>query len=164
MNKKTTILTLAAAMLTAITLNAGSRAYELSTRGNVGTSYNKIVGGVIVGEPPADRPCEDGGPNGNRPIMFAVRAVHPDASVPNQLVDPVLEFYTSDGTLQFSQDSFEECTPEQLTLLALYGLIPASDNECATIVALSPGSYTAVVSGKDQTEGVILLEIYKLSQ
>jgi hypothetical protein len=41
-------------------------------------------------------------------------------------------------------------------------LAPTSDLEPAIIRALTPGNYTAVVSGKDGGTGVALVEVYNL--
>ncbi len=159
----------AVAMIIALGLasaHAGSRAYNLSARGNVGTGDNVLIGGVIVGEPPEPGPCEDGGPDGKGAILFAVRALGPSLvaeQVSNTMADPTIAFYDDEGTLLFSQDSYLESTPEVIALLAAYDLTPSDPRECATMIALLPGHYTAIVSGADDTTGVALLEIYKLS-
>jgi hypothetical protein len=159
---------IAMALIAASSCYAGSRAYELSTRGNVGTGDDVMIGGLIVGRAPEDRPCEDGGANGQGPIMFAIRALGPSltaASVPGAILDPALQFYDADGVLLFSQDSFLEATAGQLAILASYGLIPSDAAECATVVELLPGRYTAIVCGEgDAPTGVALLEIYKLAR
>lgn len=149
------------------TAQAGSRAYELSTRGYVGLGDDVLIGGVIVGEAPTDRPCEDGGPIGNGPISFIVRAIGPSlaaAGVNGVLADPDLEFYDGDGVLINSQTSYLDGSVEEITAIAAYGLTPADTRECAMIVNLLPGHCTAIVRGADGTTGVALVELYKLSK
>jgi hypothetical protein len=50
----------------------------------------------------------------------------------------------------------------QEALIQSTGLAPTSDLEPAIIRALTPGNYTAVVSGKDGGTGVALVEVYNL--
>lgn len=164
---KTTILTFLAALALALPAFAGSRAYELSTRGNVGTGENVLIGGVIVGDPPTDRPCEDGGMNGQGPISFVVRALGPSLEqygISGVLADPDLEFYSADGTLLASQASYLDNDPASIAALAATGLTPSDTRECAAVIKLLPGHYTAIVRGADGTTGVALLELYKLSR
>jgi hypothetical protein len=126
MNKKTP-MTLAALLLCASAAFAGSRAYELSTRGYVGTGDNVLIGGVIVGEPPDHGPCEDGGPDGKGPINFVLRALGPSlvpVGVPGTLADPTLELYDEGGNLVASQNSYlDNGTPINSKLAAL-GQLP----------------------------------------
>jgi hypothetical protein len=72
-----------------------------------------------------------------------------------------LEIYDGNGTLISSNDNWRD-TPEQATSITAAGLAPSSDAEAAIAVSLTPGSYTAVVSGKNDTTGVASLEVYKL--
>ena len=44
------------------------------------------------------------------------------------------------------------------------GLAPTKDLESAIVATLDPGSYTAIVSGKNNTSGVALIEVYDLDQ
>ena len=48
------------------------------------------------------------------------------------------------------------------SLVQSAGLAPTNDAESAIIRSLSPGSYTAVVRGKDGGTGVALVEVYNL--
>ena len=40
------------------------------------------------------------------------------------------------------------------------GLAPSDDRESAIAADLTPGAYTAIVRGKDNTSGVGLMEVY----
>jgi hypothetical protein len=42
------------------------------------------------------------------------------------------------------------------------GVSPASPNEPAILMSLAPGSYTAVLSGVNQTTGIAVVEVYDL--
>jgi hypothetical protein len=39
------------------------------------------------------------------------------------------------------------------------GIPPTNDKEAALLVTLDPGSYTAVIRGKNNTSGIALLEV-----
>jgi hypothetical protein len=52
----------------------------------------------------------------------------------------------------------------QEALIIASGIPPSNDLESAIDATLNPGSYTAVVSGKNNTSGVGLVEVYDLSQ
>jgi hypothetical protein len=43
------------------------------------------------------------------------------------------------------------------------GLAPSNNLESAIVVTLNPGAYTAILSGKDNTSGVALVEVYDLN-
>jgi hypothetical protein len=50
----------------------------------------------------------------------------------------------------------------QRTEIEATGIPPNVDSESALLIALSSGNYTAVVSGKEGTTGVALIEVYNL--
>lgn len=165
--KKSTIAAIILAFCAFTSAFAGSRAYNLSTRGFVGTGDNVLIGGVIVGEPPEGGPCEDGGPDGNGPINFVIRALGPSLTNNNLpgaelLQDPTLEFYDGNGQLVGVQHSFTEETTAQLTKLVELGLAPTDLRECAMFLQLLPGEYTAIVRGANDATGIALMEVYKL--
>jgi hypothetical protein len=54
--------------------------------------------------------------------------------------------------------------PVQAALILATGLAPANNLESAIDANLSPGAYTAVVRGNNNTTGVALIEVYDLSQ
>jgi len=122
---------------------------NLSTRGFVGTDDNVMIGGVIIG-------------NGDSPIMV-FRALGPSLAsfgVSNPLLDPTIELYDGNGNSIGSDDDWK--TP-QLQAVRAVNLAPTNDKEAAIVSAfLSPGNYTAVVRGKNNTTGVALVEAYRV--
>ena len=122
---------------------------NLSTRGFVGTGDNVMIGGVIIG-------------NGESPIMV-FRALGPSLAsfgVANPLLNPTLELYDSNGSLLASNDDW--ATP-QLQAVQAVNLAPSDSREAAIVHAfLSPGQYTAIVRGKNNTTGVALVEAYRI--
>ncbi len=129
--------------------DAASQLANISTRGFVETGNNVMIGGFILG--PADGPNAD----------VLVRAIGPsltDAGVTNALADPVLQIFDANGLL-LSNDNWKDT---QQFAIQQSGLAPKKDKESALLVNLPPGAYTAIVTGKDGTTGIALVEIYRL--
>lgn len=78
----------------------------------------------------------------------------------NLLADPVLELHGPDGAVLLTNDNWKTT---QETAIAATGIPPTNDLEAALIVTLNAGSYTVIESGKDNTIGVGLMEIYDLT-
>jgi hypothetical protein len=81
------------------------------------------------------------------------------AGVPGALADPLLTLHRSDGSAPINNDNWRETQQDEIEAT---GIPPRHELESAIVAMLSPGNYTAVVTGKDQTSGVGLLEIYDL--
>ncbi|MBA3963754.1 MAG: alpha/beta hydrolase [Chthoniobacterales bacterium] len=127
---------------------ADSHVSNISTRGQVGTGTDVIIGGFIIG--------------GTEPTRVVVRALGPSLSslgVAGALQDPGLELRDSNGTLLFSNDNWQSTQEQQITAS---GLAPSDPREPAILATLPPGTYTALVSGVGNTTGVSLVEVYDL--
>jgi len=125
-----------------------SKLANISTRGFVGTSDDVLIGGFIV--------------LGSDSAKVIVRAIGPSltqAGIADALQDPVLELHDGNGTTIDSNDDWK--TDQESEILAT-GLAPAEDAESALVTTLAPGLYTAIVSGKNNTSGVGLVEVYQL--
>lgn len=133
---------------------AAPRLANLSARVAVGLDDNVSIAGFIVD-----------GPAGSAKSVI-VRGIGPSLAVGGvpllgRLLDPVLNLYDASGTLVTSNDNWR--ATQELELLAT-GLAPENDDEAAILVDLSPGSYTAVLSGANNTSGVGLVEVYEGNQ
>lgn len=134
--------------------NDTSSLINLSTRGNVGTADNVMIGGFVIG--------------GTTPKRVLVRAVGPSLSqlgVTVPLANPYLQLY-SGGTVIAQNDDWALSTtgginPDAAAITAS-GFQPVSPQESAVIMTLAPGPYTAIVSGVGGTTGVALIEVYDL--
>ena len=118
----------------------------------VQTGDNVGIGGFII--------------TGSTPKHVLFRAIGPSLAqfnVPNVLADPVLELHGPDGFATVTNDNWRD-DPVQEALILASGIQPADNLESAIDATLNPGNYTAVVSGKDNTSGVALVEVYDLSQ
>jgi hypothetical protein len=128
----------------------GPQALNLSTRGLVSVGDNVLIGGFIV--------------TGTDPKKMVLRALGPSLSgfgLSGVLRDPVLNVYNSSRTLIETNDNWQS-DPGQVEITA-NGLAPANLLESATLQTLAPGAYTVIVTGKDPTPGIGLVELYDLS-
>jgi arylsulfate sulfotransferase len=128
----------------------GPQALNLSTRGLVGTGDNVLIGGFIV--------------TGTEPKTMVLRALGPSLSsfgLSGVLADPILRVYDSSGTVVASNDDWQS-DPNRF-LVEANGLAPSNPSEAAIARGLAPGAYTVIVTGKDATSGIGLVELYDLS-
>ena len=73
-------------------------------------------------------------------------------------MDPILELRDSNGALLISNDDWKD-SPQRAEIEAS-GLAPSDDRESAILRTLSPGAYTAVLRGKNNSTGIALVEAY----
>jgi hypothetical protein len=128
---------------------ANSSVLNISTRGQVGSGDDVMIGGFIVG--------------GTDPSKVIVRAIGPSltaAGVAGALADPILELHNSDGSLIFQNDNWRSDQEDQIIASAVP---PSNNNESAIVATLNPGAYTAIVRGASNTTGVALVEVYALN-
>jgi hypothetical protein len=127
---------------------ANSRISNISTRGDVGTEGNIMIGGFIVG--------------GDDPTRVVLRAIGPSlvaSGIQNALPDPVLSLFDGNGSLIFTNDNWRSTQEKQISAT---GVPPNDDHESAIVATLMPGNYTATVSDANQASGVALVEVYDL--
>jgi len=141
---------------------------NLSTRMRVQTGDNVGIGGFIVSGTPSagseHRASRDGsGPSGKHVLVRAIGPSLTQFGVPNALPDPVLELHGPDGFVTVTNNNWRD-DPAQEALIIATGLAPSSNLESAIDANLSPGAYTAVVRGNNNTTGVALIEVYDLGQ
>jgi hypothetical protein len=133
---------------------ADSLLANISTRGFVGTGNDVMIGGFIVG-----------GANGSGKV--GVRALGPSleqSGITGALADPGLELHDSNGTTIAANDNWKtrlDGTSQQAEVEAT-ALPPSNDLESTIVLTLSPGAYTAIVTGNSGVTGVGLVEIYNL--
>jgi arylsulfate sulfotransferase len=129
----------------------GPQVLNLSTRGLVSVGDNVLIGGFIV--------------TGPGPKSVVLRALGPSLSglgLSGVLADPVLKVYNSSRTLIASNDNWQDHIGA--AYIVQNGLAPANSSESATLLQnLAPGAYTVIVTGKDSTPGISLVELYDVS-
>ena len=117
---------------------------NVSTRLTVLTGENVLIAGFQVG---FDQ-------------QLLVRALGPTLTnfgVTGAVADPTIALYNGSGALIATNDNWKDTNQ---TAIAGTGKAPPNDKESAILSSLSPGSYTAIVSGKNNTTGVGLVEAY----
>jgi hypothetical protein len=99
---------------------------------------------------------------GNVPKPVVLRGLGPSLAnfgVPaaTVLIDPVLELHGPNGALITSNDNWKDTQRSQIE-----GTIyqPKDDRESVIVATLPPGNYTVILTGKNQTTGVGLVEVY----
>jgi len=126
---------------------SSSRLGNVSTRGQVGTGDNILIGGIIVGG------------STSKPVV--IRALGPTLTqlgVTGVLADPRLELRDGNGNLVEANNDWQQ-SPEAGTVIA-DGKAPSNAKESAMAPTLSPGNYTALVTGVGGTTGTALIEVY----
>jgi hypothetical protein len=131
--------------------SAGSKLASISTRGFVDVGDNVMIGGIIIG--PSD--------TGDATVLL--RAIGPSLAnfgVPDALQDPVLELHDGQGTTLTSNDDWQDTQGDEIEATVP---APSDPSESAILQSLAPGNYTAIVSGKNDTTGIALVEAYHLN-
>lgn len=129
-----------------------SQLLNLSSRKQVGTGDNVLIGGFIV--------------VGNAPKKVIVRGIGPSLPLNGALADPVLEIHQGDTRLALNNDWKDTQEAE----IAATGIQPQDDRESAIVTDLAANpasaggaSYTATLSGNGGGTGIGLLDIYDLA-
>src|SRR5262249_17703974 len=123
---------------------------NVSTRMKVLTGNSVLIGGFIVGG------------TGTKDVV--VRALGPTLTqlgVNGALGDPMLDLRNGNSMSIVTNDNWK--STQQAQIMAT-GLQPPNDLEAAIRQSLAPGNYTAIVSGKNNTIGVALVEVYDIDK
>lgn len=132
---------------TVTVITGPARLANISTRAQVGTGDNVLIGGFIV--------------SGSSSKRILARGIGPSLiphGVTNALMDPTLEIHAQNGALLFSNDNWTTAANKQDIMDT--GRAPGSSQEAAILTTLAPGSYTAIVRGSGNTTGIALVEVY----
>ena len=124
-----------------------SRVANISTRGDIASANDVMIGGFIVGS--------------GEPTKVIVRALGPSLAafgVTNPLPNPALSIYDSDGTLIASNDDWRSTQAQEIQAT----IPPTDDLESAIVATLAPGAYTALVRDATHATGTGLFEVYNL--
>jgi len=128
-----------------------TRLSNISTRGQVGTDQNVLIGGLII--------------NGSTSKKLIVRAMGPSLASPpfslaGTLSNPTLELHDISGDLFSSNDDWGSGT--QAAVISASGYKPSNASESAIIATLPQGNYTAIVRGVNNSTGIALIDAYDL--
>lgn len=135
------------------TPGSASQLLNLSTRKQVGTGDNVLIGGFIV--------------VGSDDKQVIVRGLGPSLPVSDALADPTLELHDAATTLLAFDDNWKD---KQQAEIEATGIPPTNDVEAAIVGSLAArpveeggAGYTGVLAGQGGTTGIGLLEIYDLN-
>ncbi len=121
---------------------------NISTRLQIGTSDNVLIAGFIIQGPPGST---------KKVVLRGIGPSLSGAGISNPLANPTLELHGPGGALLASNNNWKDTQEGEITATQL---APASDLESAMVETLSPGAYTAILSGVDGATGVGLVEVY----
>jgi hypothetical protein len=125
---------------------------NISTRMHVQTGDKTLIAGFIV--------------TGTDPKNVIIRGIGPSLSgVSEVLSDPVLELHQGNVTLATNDNwkTRSDGTSQQAEVEATT-IPPGNDLESAIVTTLNPGSYTAILSGRNGGTGIGVVEVYDLNQ
>ena len=128
---------------------------NLSCRTLVGDGNAKVIGGFVIG--------------GDRPERLLIRAVGPELAnygVTTALNNPRVEIFSGETSITSnSRWGIGVGESRMRTYFGLTGAFPltSGSTDAGLVIDLEPGAYTAVVSGENGETGVVLLEIYLIT-
>ena len=123
---------------------------NLSSRALVRTGDNVTIAGFIIG--------------GSDAKQILVRGIGPSLAakgVSGVLANPSLELFDAGGVSLMTNDNWQQ---DQKAAIVATGLPPTDPKESALLATLDPGSYTVVLRGVGETQGVGLVELYDLDE
>ena len=126
-----------------------ARELNVSTRMRVQSGDNVLIGGFIIT-----------GTEGKRVILRGIGPSLTPFGVPGALEDTTLELFDSNRTLIGFNDNWRDTNEAEIQGT---GLQPSDNRESAIVQTLAPGAYTAVLRGKDNTEGIGVVEGFDLT-
>ncbi len=125
---------------------------NIATRMEVLGGDQVLIGGLIV--------------SGSDPKKVIIRGIGPSLSVSGPLADPTLELHQGNATLA-TNDNWkvnDQTGQSQEAEVRATTIPPGNDLESAIVTTLTPGSYTAILAGKNGATGVGVIEVYDLAQ
>lgn len=153
------------ALIEVYDLTTGGSSYfaNISTRALVRTGDNVMIAGFII--------------TGSSSVDVVLRGIGPSLTsrgIAGALLDPVIKLVSSDGMTSLAQNddwkvalnpngSPNTQAPSQEGTVRSTALPPEHDRESAIVTTLPPGMYTAIISGKNDTTGVALVEVYDIT-
>ncbi len=132
-------------------IGADARLANLSSRSILDANATMLVAGFVIG--------------GNEPKDILIRAIGPTlttAGVTNALGHPRLEVFASGGQSLGSNEQWTTSLRDSFAQIGASAL-PENSLDAALRITLSPGSYTAQVTGVGSAGGMVVMEVYEMS-
>jgi hypothetical protein len=131
-----------------ILVGSGTRLFNLSTRAQTLTGGDIVIGGFTI--------------SGSAAKTVVLRARGPSMSgITSPLANPMLQLFS--GPTQIASNDNWQSDPAQAALITSSGFAPSNPNEAAIYKTLSPGAYTAFVTGVGGT-GVGIFEVFEVDK
>jgi hypothetical protein len=125
---------------------------NVSNRGFSGTGPNVLTVGFVI--------------TGTSSMTVLIRGIGPtlvEYSVSGSLADPQLTVFDSNQNVVGFNDGWSGSAALQAAFSEVSAFpLPVTSKDSAIVVTLSPGAYTAQVSGAGGTTGIVLLEVYEM--
>jgi hypothetical protein len=131
----------------AFRIGAEHRLINMSTRGFVSTGAGVLIGGFVV----------EGGPK-----LIYIRVLGPSLAnfgVSGSLTTPTVTL--NSGSTEIATNTGWQTAPNE-SQISQVPWPPLDAGDCAILIVLEPGAYTATVSGVNSTTGIALVEVYEL--
>ena len=128
-----------------------SQLANISTRLQVGTGSNVLIGGFIIG--------------GTQTKKVLLRGLGPSLSgsgISNFLNDPSLELHDSTGQVVAYNDNWHDFAASAAIIETT--IAPENDMEAAILIDLAPGAYTAILKDTNAGSGIGLVEAYDIDR
>ena len=130
----------------------GPRLFNLSTRGNVGSGGQLMISGFGVGPGTGD--------------TLLIRAAGPGLTstfgLPGILPDPTITLHNASGAPVATYTGWIASLAPTMAVAGAFPLMPAS-KDTAFVTTLSPGNYTAELTGASGDTGIALAEVYEVA-
>jgi len=133
----------------AVLLSCKTHITNLSTRASVETGQGVAIAGFII--------------TGTQSRQVVIRGLGPTLTqdgVSGALADPFLSLLDGNGNVLWNNNNWKD---SQQAAIQETGLAPTNDLESAILRTLAPGNYTAILSGRNGTTGIGLVEVYDVA-
>ena len=122
---------------------------NISTRGDVQRGDNVMIAGFILGV----------GTGQTTVVVRALGASLTAFGVPGALGDTTLKVVDKNGVTVKANDNWHDDAAQAAQLTTL-GFAPPDPSDAGVVVTVAPDNYTAIVAGKNGTQGTALVEVY----
>jgi hypothetical protein len=130
--------------------SATSSLGNISTRGQVQTGENVMIGGFILG----------GSQNVTQVVVRGIGPSLSAAGLAEVVADPVIDLRDANGERLIANDDWQSERDVAAQLVA-HRLAPNRPEEAAIFTILPPGNYTVILTGKG-SRGIGLVEVYNV--
>jgi uncharacterized delta-60 repeat protein len=132
-------------------LASAPRLANISTRGQVQTGFDVMIGGFVLGSQATSK-------------TVMIRAIGPSLAkygVAGAIANPKLQIVRQSDQVVIAEND-DWVASADAAAIDSSGVAPSDMLEAAIRITLAPGSYTAIVSGINGASGVGLVEVYEL--